>query len=58
MFAILWLMSISNLVKLPQFACIYGMGDKTLFMLMGFEVISMRVMKKKSVLQLALQLNF
>jgi hypothetical protein len=27
-------------------------------MLMGFEVISMRVMKKKSVLQLALQLNF
>jgi hypothetical protein len=58
MFAILWLVSISNLVKLSQFACIYGMGDESLFMLMGLKVINMCDMRKKCVLQLALQFNF
>jgi len=37
MFVVLWLMSISKLMKLSQFAYIYGMGDESLFRLMGFE---------------------
>ncbi len=51
-------MSISKLMKLSQFACIYGMGDESLFMLMGFEGYSHAYYEKKGVLQLALQFNF